>query len=241
MMPTAKESARRPRLYKYFSDARWAEAFLQGALRFRSLSYFRDAEDNNVREDANEGTALYRRPGGLVGNNQTEDWPFHLPRHGLESTAKQDEIFVYCMSRSLTQNLWDRFGARACVEILDIAAFCGRISAALPREATFPGRPGRPRIGRRVDYYRETDDCNSRWALPDVMATSKFDDYAWQDEFRLVFSLTDALAFENVKLHLVQERARTRNHSEHHVFDVTVPRGLGDICRRARPGSGVQA
>ena len=102
----------------------------------------------------------------------------------------------------------------------------GGSKAALPREATFPGRPGRTHIDRRVDYYREAEDCNPRWALPDVIATSRFEDYAWQDEFRLVFSLTDALGFENVKLRLVQERARKeRNTAEHHVFDVTLPRG----------------
>ncbi len=76
---------------------------------------------------------------------------------------------------------------------LDTAAFCVRIEAALPPGATFPGRPGRTRIGQRVEYYRETGNCNPRWALPAVIATSKFADYAWQDEFRLVFSLTDAL------------------------------------------------
>lgn len=246
MLPIPPASARRPRLYKYFSEARWAHAFLQGELRFRSLSYFHDVEDNNVREDPNEGTALYRPEGGLIGNNMTEGRPFNLAGHALESTVKQEEIFVYCTSRSLTQELWGKFGAVACVEILDVAKFCARIEAALPRDATFPGRPGRTRIGRRVDYYRETDNCNPRWALPDVIATSKFDDYAWQDEFRLVFSLTNALGFEKVNLRLVRGRARTeRNTTEHHVFDVTAPKGLADICRLheatfACPGSRVQ-
>src|SRR5258708_19370635 len=51
------------RLYKYFSDEKWAEAFLDGSLRFRSLAYFRDYGDAEVRGDANEGTALNRPPG----------------------------------------------------------------------------------------------------------------------------------------------------------------------------------
>lgn len=225
-------SARRPRLYKYFTETRWAKAFLQGELRFRPLSYFRDFEDNNVREDPDEGTALYRPEGGVAGNNMTQGRPFHLPGYGLESAAKQDEIFVYCVSRSLTQELRDRFGAVACVEILDTVALCGRIEAALPPGASFPGRPGRTRIGRRVDYYRETDNCNPRWALPDVIATSKFADYGWQDEFRLVFSLTDALGFEKVNLRLMKDRVRKApNDDEHHYFDVKVRRGLGDLCR----------
>lgn len=47
-------------LYKYFSDRKWADAFLDGEILFRSLSYFRDYEDKNVRGDEKEGTAVYR-------------------------------------------------------------------------------------------------------------------------------------------------------------------------------------
>ena len=54
-----------------------------------------------------------------------------------------------------------------------------------------------------MEYYRETEGGKPRWALPEVIATSKLDSYAWQDEFRLVFSLTDALEFENVNTRLV--------------------------------------
>jgi hypothetical protein len=225
-------SAKRPHLYKYFTECRWAHAFLRGELKFRSLSYFRDYEDNNVREDANEGTSLYRPTDGLSGQNLTQGKPFKLEGYCFESTANQEEIFVYCTSRVLTQELWERFGAAACVEILDIGKFCSRVEAALPYGATFPGRPGRNRIGRRVNYYRETDNCNPRWALPDAIATSKFLDYAWQAEFRLVFSLTDALAFEKVSLRLVRDRPKTvSNPAEHHVLDVVVAGGLADMCR----------
>jgi hypothetical protein len=224
-------STKRRRLYKYFSDSKWAEAFLDGELLFRSLSYFRDYDDNNVREDQNEGTAIFRPTGGLIVNNQTQRKTFSLPDHALESATNQEQIFVFCTSRSLTDELCQRFGAVVCVEILDIGTFCARIEAALPPTATFPGRLGRTRIGRRVEYYQETDNCNPRWALPDVIATSKFDTYAWQDEYRLVFSLTDALGFEKVDMRLVKNRARKdRNPAQHHRHPVKA-RSLRDICR----------
>ena len=94
--------------------------------------------------------------------------------------------------------------------------FCSRIEAALPPAAKFPAQAGgRPaRIGRRVEYYREAEGGNPRWALPDMIATSKLNSYAWQNEFRLVFSLTDALEFEKVDTRLVhrnnQESMRNR-------------------------------
>jgi hypothetical protein len=55
-----------------------------------------------------------------------------------------------------------------------------------------------------------TDDPNRRWAGPDLTATAKLDSYGWQDEFRLVFSLTDALRFENITSRIVQGEVRSR-------------------------------
>src|SRR5512134_3388537 len=157
-------------LYKYYSDRRWAEKFLDGKPLFRSLSWFRDYEDNNVREDENEGTAVFRPQGGLVVNNLTQGSTFTLPHHAFESAVKHEEIFVFCTSRSHTDEIRKRFGAVACVEILDVKAFRIRIEKALPPEAKFPKLPGRPaRIGRRVEYYREAESSNPRWALPEII------------------------------------------------------------------------
>ena len=203
-----------------------------GEILFRSLSYFRDYEDNNVREDQNEGTSIFRPEGGLIINNLTRRTTFTLPGYALESAAKQEEIFVFCVSRSLTYELRERFKAIACVEILDIGAFRNRIEAALlPFKSTFPGCPDRKRIGRRVVYYSETEAGNPRWALPDMIATSKLDKYSWQDEFRLVFSLTDALGFQNVAMCLRKGDGRKpRNPDEHHCFFLSAG-CLHDVCR----------
>jgi len=219
-------------LYKYFSELKRAEAFINGEVLFRALSYFRDYEDNNVREDQNEGTSIYRPEGGLIVNNQTKGTTFTLPGHAFESTAKQEEIFVFCLSRSFTDELRERFKAVSCVEILNVRAFCDKIETALlPSKATFPGPLDRKRIGQRVEYYRETEAANPRWALPDMIATSKLDSYAWQDEFRLVFSLTDALGFENVAVRLTQGNARkSRNPAEHHIYRLSAG-SFRDICR----------
>jgi hypothetical protein len=221
-------------LFKYYTERRWADEFLGGKLLFRSLAFYRDIEDKNVREDQNEGNAIFRPVGGLVVNNETQGTAFTLADYAFESRVKRNEIFVFCMSRSLTYALRTRFGAIACIEILDIGTFCSRIGAALPTAAKLPdqagGRP--PRIGRRVEYYRESEGGHPRWALPEMIATSKLDSYAWQNEFRLVFSLTDALAFENVDTRLVH-RSNPREPTkpdEHHNYLVTA-RSLGDICR----------
>ena len=210
-------------LFKYFSERKWAEAFLEGQVLFRSLSYFRDYEDESVRSDQNEGTARFRPIGGLIINNQTQGTTFTLPGHPFESVARQDEIFVFCASKSRNDKRRERFEAVACVEVREIKVFCERIKAALPTSATF--------YGRRVDYYLDTDEGNPRWALPENIATSKLNTYAWQDEYRLVFSLTNALTFENVNLRLVADSApRPPKESDHPKYLVEA-RSLGDICQ----------
>ena len=83
--------------------------------------------------------------------------------------------------------------------------FCDRIRAALPPTATFRAR--------RVDYYPQSQGGNPRWALPDDIATSKLEKWAYQEETRLIFSLTDALNFENVKCQL--SRSKTRDGGIH--------------------------
>jgi hypothetical protein len=222
---------RRRSLYKYFSERKWAEEFLDGKILFRSLSYFRDYEDKNVREDQNEGTAIFRPEGGLVVNNLTQGTTSTLLGHALESSANQEEIFVYCVSRALTDELRERSRAVACIEILNVGMFCDRIEAALPPTAAFPGRPGHTRIGHRVEYYQETEAGSPRWALPDLIAISKIDSYAWQDEFRLVFSVTDALGFEKVAVRVTHDSDRkSPNPGEHHCYPATAA-NLRDICR----------
>ena len=230
-LPKRKMILMRHSLFKYFSERKWADAFLDGQLLFRSLAYFRDYEDENVRGDHNEGRALFYPEGGLIMNNETQGKIFNFPGYGLESEAKQEEIFVFCASRSLTDEQRAAFGAIVCVEVLQIRTFCERIEAALPANCKFPGKPGRTRIGQRVEYYPKTESGSPRWALPDKISTSKLDGYAWQDEFRLVFSLTDALGFENVKMQMVPQNARKpADVAQHHCYLVKA-QSLRGICR----------
>ena len=66
--------------------------------------------------------------------------------------------------------------------------------------------------------------------------------YAWQDEFRLAFSLTDALAFENVALALTRtDAAPATRLREHAFYDVAVG-SLRDLSRvhGEPPGDGNQ-
>ena len=120
----------------YFSERKWAEAFLDGEVLFRSLAYFRDYEDENVRKDKGEGNSIYKPAEGLLVTNQTQGKTLTLPGYAFEATANQEEIFVFCTSRSLNDELRKRFEATVCVEILKIPTFCERVRRALPVRRT---------------------------------------------------------------------------------------------------------
>lgn len=223
--------ARKRSLFRYYAERKWADAFLNGRMRFWSLRYFRDLEDKGVRGDVDEVKAIFAPEGGLEITNHTQGTRFTLPAHSLISRAAGNDIFVFCLSRMLSARLWDEFGACVCIEITDVAGFCSRVVAALPEGARFPGRPGRERLGRRVEYYETSDAADTRWALPDRIALSKLRRYARQDEFRLVFSTSGALDFQKVSLTLEPREAAPPPNAEYHQNRDIDAANLRDICR----------
>lgn len=114
------------------------------------------------------------------------------------------------------------FQAVTCVEIRNVRKFCQRIRSSLPPAAAFRARP--------VEYYSEAQGGSPRWALPDAIATSKLSQWAGQDEYRFLFSPTDALGFENVALRLVSRKQRPVSRPDEHI---DLPLSIGpllDIC-----------
>ncbi len=214
-------------LYRYFTERKWADEFLAGEMRFRTLAYFRDyeneSEDERIRRDDREGNLVFSPPQGLLISNQTQGTSGVHPGLRMESRTKQAEIFVLCASRYFSEELRDRFGAVACVEILKIAAFCSRIQQAIPRNATF--------FAGKVIYYDPRQGPEARWALPDLIARSKFESYEWQREYRFLFSLTDALAFENASYRLIRGDSKEAPNPEEHLDFQVHAKDLRDICR----------
>ncbi len=210
-------------LYKYFDQLQWAEAFLDGAIRFKTLAYYRDYEDAEVRRDVNEGNAIYQPAEGLQLHNQTQGTRILLRNSRFESTVKQDEVFVLCLTRGMTEERRTRFHAVACVEITRIARFCAGLEAALPA--------GSKLFAGRVAYYEPHDDPNPQWALPDVIVMRKQKAYEWQGEYRILFSTTDALDFEKAQYRIVtgapEPPPKLSEYPEHHLK----VRDLRAICR----------
>jgi hypothetical protein len=107
------------------------------------------------------------------------------------------------------------------------ASFRQRIQYELPRTATFLDKP--------VDYYSPAEEPGARWALPELITFSKINSYAWQDEYRYAFSLTDALKYGSTSQQVVIPNQPPGNAipppppAAHH-YDIKV-KALGSICK----------
>jgi len=186
-------------LYKYL-PAKYVKDFLrQGAVLFRSLSYFRDYEDSQVRGDEFEGTRIHRPHNGLEITLTATHERLVLP-HAFESTANEDDIFVFCLSTVLSAELAAQFQAEVCIEIMNVGAFVSGIRGALRRR---PSIKNKTLLHGPVKYYSPDQPPIVDWALPEKIAMSKLSEYAKQHEYRIAFAVNDAFCVENTRVRLV--------------------------------------
>jgi hypothetical protein len=186
-------------LYKYL-PAKYVEGFVgKGAVLFRSLSYFRDYEDEQLRGDEFEGTRIHRPHNGLEVTLVATEKKLVLP-HSFESTAREDDIFIFCLSTVLSADLALRFKADACIEIKNVGAFVSGIRSALLRR---PSIKSKELFHGPVKYYSPDQAPIVDWALPERIAMSKLSTYTEQHEYRFAFAVNDAFRVENTRVRLV--------------------------------------
>lgn len=191
-------------LYKYLPEQFVGPLLREGAVLFRTLSYFRDHEDAQVRGDEFEGTKLYRPTNGLEVTLVETQEKVVLP-HSFESSAHEDDIFVFCVSTVLSQELATQFKTNVCVEIQNPALFISKIRDALSRR---PSIKNKMLVHGEVRYYEPHEPPIVDWALPERITMSKLEPFRPQQEYRIAFSVNGAFDVENTRLHLVAPGAR---------------------------------
>ena len=221
-----------PSLYKYLPE-RYVEAFVRkGAVLFRALSYFRDYEDDQIRGDEFEGTRLHRPQNGLEITLTATQEKVVLP-HSFESSANEDDIFVFCLSTALSADLAAQFQADACVEILNPNRFVAGIRAALLRR---PSVKSKMLVHGNVRYYTPDEPVIVDWALPEKIAMSKLSAYAPQQEYRIAFAVNGAFGVESTRLRLVAPGQRRPPRTMSHPERLLKLGSLAKICKVHRFG-----
>jgi len=208
-------------LCRYFSRDEHAHQFLSGSLLFRSLSFFKDIEDGQIRGDEHEGRFRFAPEGGLeiTKSDGTRVGGFKY----LVGEVKEDEIFVLCLSDAPSEQKAKAF-ASIRVDVTNVDEFSRRVANARPQNA--------PRLfSRRITYNDPRELPQERWALPELVVASKAPQFAWQDEYRLFFSCT-ALDIHNCRCTLSTSppvRA-VRQCPLPNPITLHIPSGLADIC-----------
>jgi hypothetical protein len=185
-------------LYRYLSE-RYVKSFIAGGeIWFRSLSYFRDFEDELVRGDEFEGTRVHLPADGLKLTMMATGEEVLVP-YSFESTAREDDIFVYCLSTVLSKSLAAEFKTSVCVEIFKPSAFEGLVQRALDRR---PSIKNKRLYSQPIAYYDRSDPPIVDWALPERIALSKPAYFSHQSEHRLAFAVNGAFDVQNVSVRL---------------------------------------
>ena len=166
---------------------------------FRSVSYFKHYEDEQIRGDKYDGTRLYAKKEGLTITKKQTGETFKIPL-SFESSIKTDDIFVFCMSAAHDDLLYEKFKADVCAEIIAVDKFISRISNAVKRR---PTTKPRKLLHGAVDYYPEEEPPIIDWALPERIVMLKLHNFEWQKEYRLAFSIRNALSLGKTTQSLV--------------------------------------
>jgi hypothetical protein len=213
-------------LYKYL-PSKYVEAFVgRGELLFRSLSYFRNYEELNVRGDRNEGARVYKPQAGLDITKTESGEVLRIPG-AFEAKVRDRDIFVFCMSRVRTAELSREFGVDACVEISNPAILISRIRTCIQlRKWIKVGLLHKP-----VEYYSTEDPPIVEWAVPERMVMRKTTDYAHQAEYRLAFARGDALKVNNVETRIRLDAAPTEPTLMGHPEHLLCVGPIGKFCR----------
>lgn len=187
-----------PSIYRYLSQEQHALDLMEkGVVFLNTLAFFRRCEDA-ARGDHYDARLRYQPEGGLLLTNVTRGQATQLPEGSqFVSSAKADQLFVYCLSQTKSEALAREFNAPFCVEIKDPVRFVGRMW----RMVRLRSRLDRTRILNEPVTYRSVKAVPlADWALPEKVAFIKPEAYAGQDEYRIVVGTKGAFSVENVDL-----------------------------------------
>jgi hypothetical protein len=183
-------------LYKYLAEEAYARALIdKGQIFARPLSYFRAYEDELVRGDPDDGKLRYEPEEGLVLTKENGAVVEMPPGWRFRSSVQAVDIFVYCLSTELSPNIAAKFECPFCVEIKEPIRLFGRISM----HVRLRSRLDRRVYSHEVDYRKLAAAPGADWALPERVAFTKPEGWAWQKEHRIVMGRKGAFAVENVE------------------------------------------
>ena len=161
------------------SNASWMKA---GCFSGISTS-FKQMEDA-ARKDVSEGCHVDNPDNDVLLENITTGKRF-IGRFSMRTSINTDKVFVFCMSKTYGDGLFENFGCDACVCITDTGAFLQRCHRAIKR-LVFVNLLGC--LHGDVEYYSVNRASTHRSIEnPTDIPFLKHNFFREQDEYRIVF------------------------------------------------------
>ncbi len=170
------------KLYKYLPSIYVENVLKRGELLFRNLTYFKQYECEQ-RGDPLEAHHRDNPDNDIVltnlstGKKTQGDFSFL-------NTTDSDLIYVFCMSKTYSADLYSEFKSDACIEITDVEKFLLRAKTKLKHLVSLH-KSGL--IHGDVKYYAVNKSANFNIKNPKELAFAKDEIFEGQDEYRLIF------------------------------------------------------
>ena len=186
-------------LFRYLSAQR-VDSFLSGSMRFMQMCYYQGLE--TAAGDTMEAIRPFAPPGGLVINPGSPA-SSQTPGDAMIATVDAQKLYVFCLSRILSDHLYERFSADRCVEIRDVSRFVTRMRAGVRRvgEKRVPPLSLLMHYGP-VIYYDETLGPGPSYRIPEQVAMRKRLSFQDECEQRFIYAEADLFAFGATSLFL---------------------------------------
>ena len=180
-------------LFKYFSKESHAAALMnRGELRFNTLAHFRAHEDLGVRGDPDDGRLVFQHGDG-INVRKADGSTVFMPGGRFVADPNIRDIFVYCASTVLSNNLARRFNSPFCVEIFEPEELLTR----LRQRAHQTSKLDYEQLEQGAVRYRYSDELpGTTWAQPNQLAFIKPPDFSWQQEYRIAVGRRGAFDLE---------------------------------------------
>lgn len=166
-------------LYKYLPSKYVNDFINKGEILFRNLTYFNNCEYNKRIGDIGDGGLRHNPINGFEVWNTTKDSVIKLKDSFAYTNT--DNIFAFCVSEKLDNELFKEFDCDCCIEITNPAEFTKRIGRSL-RYKYFDFD--------NINYYNTSDNLQHLINKPETIPFYKTIDYESQNEYRYLFSET---------------------------------------------------
>lgn len=185
-------------IYKYVTEERFALDLIEkGKVFMQTLATFQGYEDEDVRRDPDDGRLRFQPDGGLPINIEGRE-PEVWANWRATFSVKSADMFVYCLSTVRSEELAERFDSRFCVEFLNPISLVSRIRNVVRLRSAMD----RAIFFQKVEYRNQQVPPGVAWALPHQVAFVKPEEWAWQNEFRVIVGKKGVFALHNLEMQL---------------------------------------